>query len=172
MNWIKYVFGEGESLNELQMCCRAIVAFFVALVLIRIAGQRTFGKRSAMDNVVMIMLGAVLSRAVVGASPMVPVILACTAMSLIHRVLAWLSLYSDTIGRIVKGNHHCLYRNGEFRTSVMKKQLISEKDLMEGVRLQINNDSLDDVDKVFIERSGDVSVVKKKEKLSGTEFFT
>lgn len=162
MEWIDIIFGSGKDLNMLQMTCRGIAAFFVALILIRIAGQRTFGKYSALDNVVMIMLGAVLSRAVVGASAILPVLGACTAMSLTHRILAWLSTYYDWIGRIVKGNQFCLYRNGREERRTMKKLLISSKDLMEGVRMQLNSDSLDNVDSIYIERSGELSVVKKQ----------
>lgn len=162
MEWIETIFGSGKELNMLQMTCRGIAAFFVALIMIRLAGQRTFGKQSALDNVVMIMLGAVLSRAVVGASGIMPVIGACTAMSLTHRILGWLSTYHDWIGRIVKGNQFCLYRNGREETRTMKKLLISSKDLMEGVRMQLNADSLEDVDSIYIERNGELSVIKKK----------
>lgn len=52
METFLFLFGEGKDLNTLQMSCRAAVSFFVALLLIRIAGQRTFGKGSAFDNVV------------------------------------------------------------------------------------------------------------------------
>lgn len=164
MKWIILVFGEGKDLDTLQMCSRAIIAFVIALILIRLAGQRTFGKNSAVDNVIIIMLGAVLSRAVVGASPFIPVVCACTAMSLTHRILTWLSMYNHGIGKIVKGEPTCLYRNGSFEEANLKKLLISRKDLMEGVRLRTNADSLDNVDAVYIERNGQISVVKKAEK--------
>lgn len=164
MEWIDTIFGSGKDLNTLQMTCRGIAAFFVALVMIRLAGQRTFGKQSALDNVVMFMLGAVLSRAVVGASAILPVIGACAAMSLTHRILAWLSTYHDWIGRIVKGNEFCLYRNGREEKANMKKLLISSKDLMEGVRMQLNADTLENVDSIYIERNGELSVIKKESK--------
>src|SRR5215831_11046179 len=77
MEWIRILFGEGKDLDCLQMSCRAVVAFFITLVLIRMAGIRTFGKKSAFDNVIIIMLGSILSRVVVGASPFIPTTLGC-----------------------------------------------------------------------------------------------
>lgn len=38
------IFGEGKELNALQMSGRGVVMFFIALVLIRISGRRSFGR--------------------------------------------------------------------------------------------------------------------------------
>jgi uncharacterized membrane protein YcaP (DUF421 family) len=162
MEWIKMIFGEGKDLTWFQMSSRSIVIFFIALVLIRIAGIRTFGKKSALDNVIIIMLGSILSRAVVGASPFVPTVVACLAFVLVHWVLAWLSLYSDAVGRFVKGEKHSLYAGGRLNEKNMRRSRISDKDLEEGLRLKINDDSLEEVEEIFIERNGEISVIKKK----------
>jgi heme A synthase len=61
--------GEGKELTILQMSVRAFAMFIIYVVLIRIAGLRTFAKQSTFDNIIVIMLGAVLARGVVGASP-------------------------------------------------------------------------------------------------------
>ena len=66
------VFGEGTELDSLQMAMRAVAVFFAALILIRISGRRSFGQRSPFDYVVAILLGATLSRVIVGASPAIP----------------------------------------------------------------------------------------------------
>src|ERR1700685_3441978 len=77
MNLLHTLFGEGKDLNTLQMVCRAFVSFFLTLALIRVAGIRTFGKKTPFDNVITIMLGSIFSRVVVGASPFIPPTLAC-----------------------------------------------------------------------------------------------
>jgi len=162
MDWIQLVFGEGKDLNALQMTSRAVLLFFITLVLIRIAGIRTFGKKSAMDNVIIIMLGSILSRPVVGASAFFPTVTGCLAFVLVHRLLAWISFYSDFIGKFVKGEKACLYANGTFNKKNMRRACISDKDIKEGVRLAINEESLDHVEEIFIERNGEISVIKKK----------
>src|ERR1700761_5027241 len=94
------IFGEGKDLSALQMSCRGIVIFFVALVLIRISGRRSFGVRTPLDNIITISLGAIMSRAVVGASDFVPVIACCFAIVLLHRATGWLIAGHNRIGKI------------------------------------------------------------------------
>lgn len=166
MDILYTLFGEGKDLNSLQMVCRAIVSFFLTLVLIRIAGIRTFGKKTAFDNVIVIMLGSIFSRVVVGASPFIATTLACLAFVLIHRLLAWISLYNDTVGRWVKGEATSLYADGKRNEANMRAARISEKDLLESIRQQINEDSLEKVKEIIQERNGEVSVVKKDGKNS------
>ncbi|WP_051084346.1 hypothetical protein [Segetibacter koreensis] len=89
MDIITEIFGQGKDINSLQMSCRSVVMFIIALLLIRIAGIKTFGKTSAFDNVITIMLGAVLSRAVTGEAPFVAVVLSCLTMVLMTRLISW-----------------------------------------------------------------------------------
>jgi len=163
MQLIHMLFGTGKDLNSLQMVCRAIISFLITLALIRIAGIRTFGKRSAFDNVIVIMLGSIFSRVVVGASPFVPTTLACLAFVLVHSLLGWLSVRSDLIGWLVKGEKASLYKNGKNNDRNMRRAMVSEKDLEESVRLSINSDDLRDVKEILLERTGDISVIKKQE---------
>ena len=161
MNLLHTLFGEGKDLDSLQMICRAIVAFFLTLVLIRIAGIRTFGKKTAFDNVIVIMLGSIFSRVVVGASPFIPTTLACLAFVLVHRLLAWISLYNETLGRWIKGEPSTLYADGKRNEKNMRNAVISEKDLHESIRHQLHEDSLEQVKAIIQERNGEISIIKK-----------
>src|SRR5579864_873424 len=90
MEWIIKIFGEGKDLNALQMSSHGIVMFFIALVIIRISGRRSFGIRTPLDNIITISLGAVMSRAIVGASDFIPVVVCCFVIVLLHRLFGWL----------------------------------------------------------------------------------
>jgi uncharacterized membrane protein YcaP (DUF421 family) len=162
MEWMDILFGHGTHLNSLQMSTRAILIFFITLLLLRIAGVRTFGKKSPFDNVITILLGSILSRAVVGASPFLATTVGCLAFVLVHRLLALLSFRNDWVGRLIKGEKASLYARGEENEANMKSAHISQKDLLEGVRLKINENSFEEVEEIFIERDGELSVIKKK----------
>lgn len=159
---INNLFGSGEQLTPLQMGVRAFIMFFITLALIRIGGMRIFGKKTAFDNILVIMLGAVLARGVVGASPFLSTVAASAVMVVIHKILALLAMRYIWVGKIVKGIHRSLYKNGELNWKNMNVSTISKDDLMEGVRLQINSNSLEDVKEAYIEKNGQVSVIENK----------
>ena len=158
------IFGEGKDLDTQQMCSRAFVVFFISLILIRISGRRTFGKKSAFDNTLAIILGAILSRAVVGASPFVPTVVCSLLLVLLHRSLAWLSIKSNMVSRLIKGGEIPLYRNGKLDEENLRKSLLSENDLLSDVRLKGNVKSLDDISEIYMETSGELSIIKKKQR--------
>jgi uncharacterized membrane protein YcaP (DUF421 family) len=157
------IFGEGKDLDVLQMSCRGVVIFFVALLLIRLSGRRSFGIKNAFDNIIGILLGAVLSRTVVGASPFLPTIVACMVICLLHRACAWISVRNDAFDRLMNGNKIMLYKNGDLLKEDMHKALVNEKDIQEGLRRIALTDDLGKTEAVYLERNGEISAIKKEQ---------
>src|SRR5690349_13773962 len=108
---ITYLVGEGENLTMLQMSIRAFGMFIIMLVLLRIAGLRTFAKKSPFDNIVVIMLGSILARGVVGASPYWSTVAAAVVIVLFHRFIAWLTVKNRKFEKLIKGACIELYKN-------------------------------------------------------------
>src|ERR1700743_201151 len=156
------IFGEGKDLSALQMSCRGIVIFFVALILIRISGRRSFGVRSPLDNIITISLGAIMSRAVVGASAFVPVVICCFVIVLLHRFFGWLIAHSKSFGRFIEGNKMVLFENNKFNKEHMENALVCQEDIMQGVRKSALTDDMSKIEKVYIERNGEISAIKKQ----------
>ena len=157
------LFGEGKDLNALQMGCRTIVIFFIALALIRLSGMRSFGSKTAFDSIIVIMLGAILSRAVVGASPFLPTVVSGIVLTSIHRLLGFLSVKNSSISHIVKGEEISIYKDGKLHKKNMERCSVSIGDVMESVRQNGNIDDLEKVKEIFMERTGQLSIVKKEE---------
>lgn len=162
MNLLYQIFGEGKDLSWSQMSARAVVIYFIALVMLRISGRRTFGKKTAFDNTIAIILGAVLSRAVVGASDFVPTVSCCLALVLIHRGLAWISVRNTAIKHLLEGASIALYQNGKLDKKNLNTSLISEDELEGDLRLNGNVGSIEEAEEVRMETNGEISVVKKK----------
>ena len=117
---INNLWGEGEQLNALQMSIRAFVMFLIALLFIRLTGKRAFAKKSPFDNVIVIMLGAVLARGVVGASPFFSTVAAAAMMMIIHRILAWSSVENKLVNKLLKGEIIPLYKDGKISQNLYK----------------------------------------------------
>jgi uncharacterized membrane protein YcaP (DUF421 family) len=161
MNYLIEVFGEGNHLNVAQMSCRGIAIFLFALVLIRISGRRSFGIRTPLDNIIVILLGAVLSRAVTGASPILPTVVTCTVIVIMHRLFGWLVVKYKFFGELVEGNKILLYKNGRFIDKNMDRALVCEEDIMQGVRKTALTESLEQIEIIYIERNGEITAIKK-----------
>jgi len=161
MEFINHLFGKEEQLTTVQMCARGTIVFLTALIIMRIGSVRTLGKESAIDHIVMIILGGTLSRVITGASPFVPVMASTFTIIIIHRLLAWICMYHHTLGKIIKGEKRILYTGDKVIWSNMKKVLVSEEDLKQGVRLELNEPDMEHVKEIAIERNGEFSVIKK-----------
>ena len=161
MHTLVEIFGQGKDLTALQMSCRGVIVFLIALLLIRVSGRRSFGLNMPLDNIITISLGAVLSRAIVGASAFVPVIVACFVIVLLHRFFAWLIVKSPGFSRVVQGEKILLFENGQFIEGNMEKALVCKEDVMQGVRKSALTEDIAKIDKVYIERNGEISAIKK-----------
>lgn len=161
MEILTALFGEGKDLNTFQMGLRALLIFIITLILIRISGRRSFAMKSPFDNTIVILLGAVLSRAITGASPFIPTVFASLVIVILHRLFAWLSIKNRSFGKLVKGSKMILYANDQHIDKNMSKALVSKEDLAESVRLEIHKDDLREIETACMERNGQISVVKK-----------
>ena len=159
------IFGDllhkDDLLTDGQITARAFVTFLLTIALVRLAGRRSFGMRSPLDTVISLLLGATLSRGIVGATSFTGTLEACILLTVMHRVLAYISIHSQVVSRIVSGKGEVLYANEQHITDKMNAMLVSEEDVLESVRSEVNEVNLNNVKEVVIERNGQISVVKK-----------
>lgn len=161
METLTQLFGEGENQTALQMSLRAVVIFIITLILLRIAGRRSFGMKSPFDNIIVILLGAILSRAVVGASEFVPTIASATVIAVLHRLGAWLGALNFRFGALIKGRKIVLFEKGKLERDNMRRALVSESDLYASLRSSMNVENFDSIDSAYMENNGQISFVKK-----------
>jgi uncharacterized membrane protein YcaP (DUF421 family) len=154
-------WSNGERLGAVAMATRAVAMFFLVLILIRIAGRRSFGRKSSFDNVVVIMLGAIAARGVVGASPFASTVAACAVIVAIHRIFGRLCVTQRWLSNLLEGERVPLYVGGRLLGDNLKRACISEEDLLESHRLERMSDELPPSEDAFMERNGRISFVER-----------
>jgi len=155
------IFGTGTDLTIWQMTARAIVVFVITLILLRISGRRSFGLHTPLDNIITIMLGAVMSRAIVGASDFMPVIASSLVLVLIHRFFAWLAVHHPRFSKLMTGEKMLLFKDGDFIEHNMDRAQIGKEDILQELRKSAFTEDLQTIEKIYIERNGEINSVKK-----------
>jgi uncharacterized membrane protein YcaP (DUF421 family) len=152
---------ETKSLDMMQVSLRALVVFAAAIAIVRVADKRFLARKTAFDVVLALILASLLARAINGSAPLGPTLVSGLVLVMAHRFLAWLSRRSHWFGKLVKGNDDVVIEHGEVREEVLKRHNFTERDLMEDLRLE-GVRSPEEVESARIERSGDLSVIKKQ----------
>jgi uncharacterized membrane protein YcaP (DUF421 family) len=163
MKFMNEWWGINENISPLEIAARSAVMFLIALLLMRMAGMRPFGKGEPFDNIITFLIGGILSRGVVGATPFFSTIASMIVIIVIHKILAKLSIYNKWFGAKVKGERILLYRDGMFMKENMNRVNITEHDILEDLRLEAQLDSLEKIEEVYMERTGEISFVKKEQ---------
>jgi uncharacterized membrane protein YcaP (DUF421 family) len=154
------LIGVKDDIAWWQMCVRAALIFAFGLVLVRVAGKRVFGKWTAIDIVLSIIIGSNLSRALTGAAPFVETLVATAVLVGLHSALIMAGVRWPALGHLLKGRGVRLIKDGEADHRAMRRHGIGEHDLEEALR----DHGLDDVAQVreaYLERNGDISVLKR-----------
>jgi uncharacterized membrane protein YcaP (DUF421 family) len=160
MKFLNDWWGINENIAPLEIAARSAVMFLVALLLIRVTGMRPFGKGESFDKIITFLIGAILSRGVVGATPFFSTIVSMIVIIAIHKILSKLSVYHHWFGEKVKGKPVTLYKDKQFVKKHMLSTNMSEHDIQEELRLQCQTDSLEKIREIKMERTGKVSFIK------------
>ncbi len=146
----------------MQMSLRAVIVFIAAIIMIRIGDERFMGRNRALDVMLGIVFGSVVSRAITGNSPFFPTLGASLVLVLLHWFMSFIAFRSDKFGDLVKGYKRLLIRDGEVQWENMKKSHTTENDLQEALRSNGHQPDIDRVESAHLERNGDISIIMRK----------
>lgn len=148
-----------------QMSARAFLIFLFGLVLIRLFGRSAFGKRTAVDIVLVMLIGSNLSRAITGNAPFLATVTATFVLVLFFWLFEQIAGRWQTFSRLMKGDPVPLVRQGRFDRERMTRTGISEGDIAEAAR-RAGLPGLDAVYQAILERSGTISTASQEDALS------
>lgn len=123
--------------------------------------NRLLGRTTAFDIVLAIILGSLLSRAINGDAPVIGTFGAALALVAIHWAIAEVAQRSKRMELLVKGARIDLIRDGRAIPELMHRAEVTDRDLQEAIRLNAHLDDTTQVDRAYLERNGEISVIPR-----------
>lgn len=152
---------EPKDLTFVQISLRGIIVFLVTLATVRLGHKRLLSRKTPFDAVLLVILAAVLSRAINGSAAFFATLGGGVVLVVVHRLFAFLTFYSHGFGILVKGRPDVIVRDGQCDLAVMRRNHVSTHDLEEDIRLSVHTEDLSKIRLARVERSGDISFIKK-----------
>lgn len=155
------ILGQGGDLQWWQECARAALIFAYGLLIFRLAGRRIFGKWSALDVIVSLIVGSNLSRALTGNADLWGTLAATTLLIVLHGLVAQLVARSQVFSRLFEGRALPVLSAGETDRRRLRLHAISDADFLEALRARgIDNPA--EARAVILEPSGKISVLRRR----------
>ena len=154
--------GQPKELTLLQLCLRAFIIFILGLALVRVGDRRSLSEKTGFDTLFLVLLGAILARAINGSAAFLTTIGCALFLMIVHRLFAFIAYRSHGFGKLIKGEPAKLVADGQVDWNAMKKHLVSKHDLEEDLRLSAATEDIEKIKAARLERSGDISFIKKE----------
>src|SRR5256886_16937583 len=152
---------EPKDLSLLQVSLRGVVIFLFALIMVRLSSRRSLAEKAAFDAILLVILASVLSRAINGTAGFFTSIGCSFVLVFLHRFFGWIACRFHAFGKIIKGSPAIIIENGQLQRQTMRRDLISDHDLEEDLRLGAQTDDIAQIKTARLERSGDISFIKR-----------
>ena len=152
---------EPRDLTFVQISLRGIIVFVATLMMVRLGHKRSLTHKTPFDALLIVILASVLSRAINGSAAFFATIGGGVVLVLLHRLFAFLAYYSHGFGILVKGRPDVVVRDGECDFRMMRRNHVSVHDLEEDMHLDAHLEDLSKIRLARVERSGDISFIKK-----------
>lgn len=155
--------------SPLEIVLRGSIMYLVLFVLLRVILKRQAGTLGMTDLLLVTLLADASQNAMAGEYNSVPdgIVLVATLIFW-NYFLDWLSFKSPLLRTLIEPAPLLLIRNGELLRRNMRRELITEEELMSQVRQQGIED-VSRVAKAFMEKDGRISVIEHEQKQRGKQ---
>src|SRR5688500_12117448 len=114
-----------------------VLAYLALVVLLRVSGKRTLSKMNAFDLVVTVALGSTLATIVLSKDVALAAGMAAYAVLIAMQfVIAWRSVRSKAVSRLVKSEPRRLVYQGRFLRDAMRRERVVEAEVLAALRNQ------------------------------------
>lgn len=144
-----------------QFVLRGVAIYLLVMLLVRVSGKRAVGQFTPFDLILLILIGNAVQNGINGGdNSLTGAAIMATTLVALNYVVAFLTSRSRAAEKVVEGVPVVLARDGRLFAQVLRRELISEADFREALRMN-NLDDVEDVALALLETNGNISVVPK-----------
>lgn len=134
-------------------------AYVGLIVILRVSGKRTLSKMNAFDMIVTVALGSTLATVLLSKDvALAEGLMAFATLVILQFVIAWLSVRSATVRRLVKAEPSLLFHRGEYLESILIRERVTKEEVRAAVRAD-GIASMQSVGAVVLETDGSFTVL-------------
>jgi uncharacterized membrane protein YcaP (DUF421 family) len=153
---------KAENIQFWQVAARAVWVYIALIAMLRLAKKRSLGRATALDVVLVITVGSLASRGITGNAPLTNCLIAILTLIGMHWLISLLTRDHARISDWIKGTPTRMILNGKVDQDALLAAHMSDDDLMQDLR-QKGVTSPEHAEEAILERSGQLSVLKKNE---------
>ena len=144
-----------------QFVLRGVAIYLLVMLLVRVSGKRALGQFTPFDLILLILIGNAVQNGINGGdNSLTGAAIMATTLVALNYAVAFLTSRSRAAEKVVEGVPVVLARDGRLFAQVLRRELISEADFREALRMH-NLDDVEDVALALLETNGSISVVPK-----------
>lgn len=144
-----------------EFIVRGVAVYFTLLILIRISGKRTVGQFTPFDLLVVMLLSEAVSNSMSGSDDsLIGGLIVAATLIMANLLIAMITAHSRKATNLIDGTPVLLARDGQVFDKLRKASHVSEADIEEALREA--DCKLQDVECIFLEADGSLSVLQKK----------
>jgi uncharacterized membrane protein YcaP (DUF421 family) len=142
---------------------RALVVYFVLMLIFRISGQRTLAQMTSFDLILLLIISETIQQALVDSDQSIThafllvLTLVGTAIA-----LSLLKQKSPFLEKLLEGTPVVIIKKGQMQRERMERLRVDEADIMQAARQQEGLRRLDEIEWAVVESSGDITVIPKE----------
>jgi len=134
--------------------------YIALVVLLRVSRSRTLSSMNAFDFVITVAIGSAFGRALTAKTVALAEALVAFALLIsLQYLVTWIQVKWPLFGQTVTNPPALLYFRGEIIEETMRRQRVRKSELQTAVRKK-KFDSLDNVEAIVLESSGEFSVIE------------
>lgn len=143
---------------------RALILYFIVVVVMRIMGKRQIGQLQPFELVIAIMISELAAVPMQNTGiPLLNGIIPILTLLIAQLVMSFLSMKSLRARAVICGKPAILIEKGRIMEKTLRRELYTLNDLLEQLRIK-NYSNIADVEYAILETNGQLSIIPKSQK--------